>query len=48
VKPCCLLPSRGTISHSMFKSVSGEYHEGQDLRTGNDDSSLCGKVELAW
>jgi hypothetical protein len=48
VKPCCLLPSCGTISRSILKSVSRECHEGRDLRTGNDDSSLRGEVELAW
>jgi hypothetical protein len=35
-------------SRSMVKSVSGECHGSQDLRTGNGGSSLYGKVELAW
>jgi hypothetical protein len=43
-----LLPSCGTISHSLVKSASRECHGNQDQRTGNGGSSLCGKVELAW
>jgi hypothetical protein len=47
-KLCWLLPSGGTIPHSMVKSDSGEYHGSQDLRTSNCGLSLCNDVELDW
>jgi hypothetical protein len=42
-----LLPSWGTLSHSMVKSVGGKYHGSRDLRTSNGGSSLCGDEKLA-
>jgi hypothetical protein len=33
---------------SMVKSHSAESHRGQDPRTRNGGSILCGEMELAW
>jgi hypothetical protein len=32
----------------MIRSVDGECHESRDRGTINDDSILCGDIELAW
>jgi hypothetical protein len=48
MKRCQLLPSHGTISLSMVKSVSGECHGGRDQRTDNGGSGLSGEMELDW
>jgi hypothetical protein len=37
-----LIPLCGTISRSLVKSASVEYHGSRDLRTCNGVSSLCG------
>jgi hypothetical protein len=46
-KLCWLLQSWGTLSHSMVKLASGEWHGSQDLSTSKGDLSLCGDEELA-
>jgi hypothetical protein len=47
VKLCWMLPSCNTISRSMVKSASREYHGSRYMWTSNGGLSLCDKEELA-